>query len=89
MAIYIKDPDATLDFAFDWSDWLADSETISTYTITAQTGLTKTLDSQANGIVTVWVSGGTAGNWYSLACKIVTNANRTDERTMRIQVQDR
>ena len=89
MALYKKDPDAVLDFAFDWSSWLAESETINTYTVTVESGLTKDSDSQANGKVTVWLSGGTAGNWYSVACRIVTSAGRTDERTMRIRVEER
>ena len=93
MSLFKKDPQAVLDFAFDWNDstnpWLATGETISTYTVTAQTGLTKDSDSESSGVVTVWVSGGTAGTWYTLACKIVTSASRTDERTMRIQVDDR
>ena len=89
MSLYKKDPQAVLDFAFNWASWLATGETISTYTVTAQTGLTKDSDSESSGVVTVWVSGGTAGTWYTLACKIVTSAGRTDERTMRIQVDDR
>ena len=89
MSLYKKDPDAVLDFAFDWSSWLAESETINTYTVTVMSGLTLDSDSQADGVVTVWLSGGTAGNWYSVACRIVTSAGRTDERTMRIRVEDR
>lgn len=89
----IKDPDAILDYKFDWkastngsgdSDWLSSGETISTYTITAQSGITVDSDSltDANTSVTVWLSGGTAGTRYTVACKIVTSAGRTDERTM-------
>ena len=89
MSLYKKDPDAVLDFAFDWSSWLAESETINTYTVTVMSGLTLDSDSQADGVVTVWLSGGTAGNWYSVACRIVTSAGRTDERTMRIRVEER
>jgi hypothetical protein len=100
MSLYIKDPDAVLDFAFDWkpktnlvtgatSDWLATGETISSYTVTVSSGITKASDSQASGKVTVWLSGGTAGTWYTVACKIVTSASRTDERTMQIQVKNR
>ena len=89
MSLYKKDPDAVLDFAFDWSSWLAESETINTYTVTVMSGLTLDSDSQADGVVTVWLSGGTAGNWYTVACRIVTSAGRTDERTMRIRVEER
>jgi len=91
---YTKDPDATLDFAFDWSEWLATNETISTYTLTASTGITLETEgafaqSESGGIVTVWLSGGTAGDWYTVACKITTNAGRTDERTMNIHCVNR
>jgi len=29
MSIFSKDPDAVLDYSFDWSAWLGGSETIS------------------------------------------------------------
>ena len=90
---FTKDPEAVLDYAFDWNDatnpWLATGETISSYTVTAQTGLTKDSDSEASGVVTVWLSGGTAGTTYRVECKIVTSAGRTDERTIWIKVVER
>ncbi len=95
-----KDPNAVLDYVFDWkantngrgdSDWLASGETISSHTITVDTGITKDSSSQTdtNTSVTVWLSGGTAGTSYEVACKIVTSASRTDERTMIIPVEER
>jgi len=98
--MYIKDPNAVLDYKFDWkaltnltgnSDWLESAETISTATITVASGITVDSDSitDTNTTVTVWLSGGTAGTTYTLACKIVTSASRTDERTISIQVEDR
>ena len=87
--IFVKDPDAVLDYGFDWSSWLATGETISSHTITTETGLTKDSDSESSGVVTVWLSGGTAGNDYDVACKIVTSASRTDERTITIRVKNR
>jgi len=88
-AIYIKDPDAVLDYAFDWTDWLADSETISSHTVTVPSGLTKDSDSESDGVVTAWLSGGTAGTSYDVACKIVTSDGRTDERTIKVLVVQR
>ena len=86
---YTKDPEAVLDYAFDWSSWLADGETITTPTVTAETGLTLDSSSESGGVVTAWVSGGTAGNNYSLECKIVTSAGRTDERRISLLVRER
>ena len=99
---FIKDPDAVLDYKFDWkastngtdgatSDWLGTSETISSHTITAATGLTVDSSSltDTNTSVTVWLSGGTDQTDYTVACKIVTSAGRTDERTVTIYVRNR
>lgn len=99
---FTKDPNAVLDFKFDWkpltngtpggeSDWLATGETISSKTITASSGITVDSSSltDTNTSVTVWLSGGTAGATYTVACKIVTNAGRTDERSIEIKVEQR
>ena len=86
---YTKDPSAILDWAFDWTDWLATGETITDHTITADTGITVDSWTEDDGKVTVWLSGGTAGINYKVACKITTSAGRTDERTIWIKVTDR
>lgn len=87
---FIKDSDAILDYAFDWStNWLQTAETISSRVITVESGLTKDSDTESDGIVTVWLSGGTSGTTYTVACKIATSLNRTDERTISIAVRDR
>jgi len=86
---YTKDPSAVLDYAFDWTDWLATSETIANHTITADTGIVVDSSTENAGIVTVWLSGGTAGINYKVACLITTTAGRTDERTIWIKVTDR
>ncbi len=86
---FVKDPDAVLDFGFDWSSWLATGETISAATWTVPTGLTKTSQSATSTVATAWISGGTAGTSYELACKVLTSAGRTDERTMKIIVRSR
>ena len=89
--MYVKDPDAVLDWKWDWSDWLATSETITSWTVTPDTGVT--VDSSAitdtSTSVTAWLSGGTAGNKYRVACLITTSAGRTDERSITIKVQPR
>jgi len=86
---YLKDPSAVLDWAFDWTDWLATGETITDHTITADTGITVDSSTEDTGKVTVWLSGGTAGINYKVACKITSTAGRTDERTIWIKVTNR
>ena len=93
----LKDPSAVLDYVFDWTEWLATGETIAVdsetgeklITITADTGITVDSWTEDDGKVTVWLSGGTAGINYKVACKITTSAGRTDERTIWIKVTDR
>ena len=85
----LKDPSAVLDYVFDWTEWLATGETITDHTITADTGITVDSSTEDTGKVTVWLSGGTAGQNYKVACKITTSAGRTDERTIWIKVTDR
>ena len=102
---FIKDPSAILDYKFDWkpltngsgdSDWLQAGEIISTKTITitptvAVTGLICDSSSltDTNTSVTLWLSSGTDNIDYTVACKIVTNAPRTDERTITVCVRNR
>lgn len=89
----IKDPNAVLDYGFNWrpdtKPWLEADETIASYIVTPDTGITVDSDSESNGVVTVWLSGGTAGENYKVACKITTSAGRTDERTIWIKVVNR
>lgn len=92
MTTYTKDPSAVLDFAWDWSAWLADSETISSHTVTVPdaSGLVVDSDSEASGVVTAWLSAGTVSpGAHAVVCRIVTNQGRTDERTLPLYVRDR
>jgi hypothetical protein len=88
---FTKDPSAVLDYKFDWSSWLATSETISSHTVTAGTGLTVASSAltDVNTSVTAWLSGGTAETEYTVTCRVVTSQSRTDERSITIRVQDR
>lgn len=89
MTTWVKDSDAVLDWQYDWSSWLETGETIDSYVITAETDITAANDSETGGKVTVWLSGGTAGENYDVACRITTSAGRTDERTITIRVRER
>ena len=89
----LKDPSAELDYAFNWrpdtKPWLEADETIASYIVTPDTGITVDSSTEDDGKVTVWLSGGTAGINYKVACLITTSAGRTDERTIWIKVVDR
>ena len=89
MTSFIKDPDAVLDYSFVWTAWLSDGETISDSEVTVETGLTKNSDTDNDNTVTVWLSGGTAGEDYNVTCHIVTSEGREDDRTMIIKCRER
>ena len=86
---FTKDPAAVLDYAFDWAAWLAAGETITAHTVTVPAGITKDTSAAAAGIVTVWLSGGTVGDAYPVACRVTTSQGRTDERTITVRVHNR
>jgi len=46
-------------------------------------------DSNTGTRATVWLSGGTEGQLYTVTNRITTSGGRTDERSFVIQVQDR
>lgn len=90
----IKDPQARLDYCFDWrpvgKEWLEEDEVIADYTITiTPTGLTLDDTQEDEGKVTVWLSGGEVGEVYKVACRIETNKTRIEERTKLFKVVNR
>lgn len=84
-----KDPEAVLDYAFDWTAWLQEGETITNHTITVDVGLTLISSSEAAGVVTAWLSGGTAQTSYTVECLVETSAGRIDERSFSLSVRER
>jgi hypothetical protein len=86
---WLKDPDAVLDWPFDWSQWLADGENITTSVMTVSAGLVLNSSGFSATSTVAWLSGGTPGIPYTLANRVTTSQGRTDERTITIRVQNR
>lgn len=85
-----KDPAATLDYTFDWSDYLAlIADTIASVTFTVAGGVALTTQSNTTTAATAWISGGVTGVPASVACRITTSSGRTDERTIYLKIKDR
>ena len=82
MKIITKDPDALLDYVWDWTDWLED-DTIQAYSFPdLPSDFTNEDDSEVNGIVTLWLSGGVDQKAYVVTCRIQTVGGRADDRSM-------
>ncbi len=74
------------------SDWLESGETIVSFEVTVPAGITEgsgakaTAAADSNTSVVIWLSGGTAGDDYTIACKITTSAGRVVERSHTLSV---
>lgn len=73
--------------------------TISTSTWTVPAGITKDSDAKtavtvegidyaANTVATIWLSGGTIGETYTLVDRIVTSDGRTQDQSLKIQIEE-
>ncbi len=85
---FTKDPNAVLDYTIDWARWLAGDQ-IATSQWIVPTGLTKMADSKTVTTATVWLSGGTAGQSYTVTNRITTAAGRTEDRSFIARVEER
>lgn len=85
--LFVKDPDATLDYKFDWTAWLGeDSITDHEVTCTGCTLVTSTVTDD-NKQVIAWVSGGEPAANGRITCQITTVAGRIDERTIGLRIK--
>ena len=86
-----KDVHATLDYIFDWSDWLgADNDTISNHLFTVSS-LDLEIKSSAHDdtTATVWLAGGEFYTEYKVVCHIETMAGRREDRTLHLVCTNR
>ncbi len=90
MATFKKDPNAVLDYVFDWGPWLTPMlDTIATVTWLPDTGLTVTNTSNTATTATAYVSGGTVDTTQQLTCRITTTGGRTDDRSILLKIVNR
>ena len=90
-AIYKVDI-ARLDYSFDFKKWLQGvGDTIAAYAVESETtgegGVTVEAPSHSAGVVTAFISGGTAGTDYKITCTITTTAGRIDSRTIKLLIK--
>lgn len=83
-----KDPDAVLDYTFDWTAWLTPiADTIQSHVVTVD-GVTLDSSSISGTTVIAWISGGTLGTNATVTCQITTAAGRTDERHFMLKIAE-
>lgn len=94
MTGFVKDPDATLDYGFDWSRWLQPNETISSSEWIVPDDL-NIVDSTFDtfGQTVVWLSGGQSGGRpYKITNRITTNSSpvpRVEDRSFTLRIREK
>ena len=89
MSTWLKDPDSTLDHAWDYAAWLAEDEAIVEHQIIVASGdVTIDSSSEQDGTVTAWLSQAEPRT-ARVTCRITTSQGRTDDRTITLTVRDR
>lgn len=87
MTTFYKSPTAVLDYGVDWDPWLsALTDTIATSVFTADSGITIVSQSNTSTGGTVWLSGGTLSQSYTITHTISTVGGRTDLRTFIVTI---
>lgn len=86
--IFVKDPNAVLDYYVDWTRWL-NGDTIATSVWAVTAGLTVANDTHTPTAATVWLSGGVMGETYRVTNRITTAGGRTEDRSFDVKIAER
>lgn len=81
---YIHAPDASLDYGFDWSNWVEAGETITTSTWETDDVLTLSSQQVLDNVTSVFITGGVHNTSYSVTNHIITSLGKHDSRTIRL-----
>lgn len=90
-----KDPEAKLFYTFDWSQWLAQGDSIASaeYTVTARVNDPDPVVKVSEGIdgnkTYVELQGGQVNKSYVVSVKVTTADGLIDRRSFRVKVENR
>jgi hypothetical protein len=86
---FSKDPNAVLDYLFDWGPFL-EGDTIQSSSLPAfPAGLTLVTQSTSDEEVTIWLSGGTGGSDYTITNRIETTGGRTMDWILVVSIYEK
>lgn len=93
MSIYVKDPQARIDYAIDWPTTLIGAATIATSgwaVEPVENGGVSVASSSFSGARCIGtLEGGVPGQIYRVRNRIVLSDGRSDERSLNLRVEDR
>lgn len=91
-----KDPEARLIYSVDWTSWLTGTDLVANSTFTVSTVTNDSANIvihntgiQSGNIAYVELSGGSAGNTYTLTNHITTSDGYRDARRFKLKVNPR
>lgn len=101
MEIQYKDPDSNLDFHFEWQTWADEGDYLTASVWVVPAGLTGGAESLFVGQerdlageyrdvqrTSIFLSGGTAGQSYTVTNRITTVRGRQEDRSFELRIQE-
>lgn len=86
---FIKQPADRLDYDIDYRDWLTDrNDTLASATVTAEAGLTVSDFVLVEGVVKIYLQGGTDGTTYKVTCTATTTGGRIKQAEISVAVKE-
>lgn len=89
MSAYIKDPDESTEYGFNWAPFLNSQRTIVDSTWTVESGLDKLATQFTTTVTKVTVGGGTAGNTYEVLNEITLDNGEIQQRSFTLIVRNK
>lgn len=82
MKNFVKDPDSTLDFVWDFKDWLSTGDSIVSHQfITSSEDIIVEDSNESGGEITAFISGGVLGKVYEITCRVTTSLGKIDDKS--------
>ena len=90
LGIVQKTPSDLLDYDIDFSEWITDSDTITTVVaeVIPSGGLTVASTSVSTPIVKAWLSGGVSGESYEVKVTVSTLSGRVKTVCFKMRVKE-
>lgn len=93
MALVVKDPDARIDYIFDWGAAYPDGQAVvaSDWTVAPVDAGGVAIVAAAHDLVraTATLAGGVAGRVYRVTNRVTMSDGQIDERSMSVRVEER
>lgn len=86
---FVKDPNETLDYLVDWTEYLGSDDIATSTWSTSQENVDVVSSTNTAKTTTGWVSGGADGDKVYVSNRIVTVGGRTVERSFTLRIKDR